>query len=448
MSLKKNILKNGFATVINQGIKVAEQLLLVPFFITAWGAAYYGEWLTLTIIPSIIAFSDLGFGTAACNSFILNYAANQKQEAANVSKSGFISISIIIVLAMLFSGLFIIVLNYFDIFEQSLIPKYDAILAVIFLMFSRVLVFYHPLNIAYFIAARKTSISINLTGLYSGLNLIVGLVVLVYKGGIVLFALSNLIVSVLFTIFFTIISRRILSLSKDYKGVVLKSDIKAIFQKGFGFLLSPIWQAIFFQGTTFVVRIVLGPVAVTVFNTVRTLTRAVNQANSMVISSVLPELQFEMGAGNLEKARKIFRFGLSVISIIALSGVVFLYFGGPWFYELWTRKALNPPAMMWNVFIVGILFNALWWMSSDVLIAANKPYEFTIAGVVVALIAVVASYFLSMYFGLTGAAMGGLLLDLILFFYVLPRSCNIIEQPLGTILVDTVNDFKLFLKKK
>lgn len=448
MSLKKNILKNGFATLINKGIKIAEQLLLVPFFITAWGAAYYGEWLTLTIIPTIIGFSDLGFGTAASNFFILNYASNQKQEAANISKSGFLSVNVIVVVAMLLSGIIILVLNYFGVFEKSLIPKEDAILAVIFLMLARVLGFYQPLNEAYFRAVRKASLSFNLTSFYSSLNLLTGIIVLICKGGIVLFAFSNLIISLLFAIFYTQMARRILPLDKEYKGVVLKSDIKVVFYKGLGFLLSPIWQAIFFQGTTFVVRIVLGPIGVTVFNTVRTLTRAVNQANSLVVTSVLPELQYEIGAGNFEQARKIFRFGLSVISIVAISGMVFLYFGGPWFYELWTRKALNPPGMLWNVFILGILFNAFWWISSDVLIAVNKPYQFTIAGVVVALFVVMASYFLSISYGLTGAAIGSLLLDVILFVYVLPRSCKILNQRLDTLLIDIVGDFKLFLKKK
>ena len=446
MSLKKNILKNGFATVVNKGIKIAEQLLLVPFFITAWGAAYYGEWLTLTIIPSIIGFSDLGFGTAAANSFILKYAGNEKQEAANIAKSGFLSVNIIVVSAMLLSSLVIVVLNYFDVFEKSLIPKHDAILAVVFLMFAKVLGFYQPLNDAYYRAARKASLSINLSGLNSGLNLIVGLVVLLFKGGIVLFAFSNLIIAIVFTIFYTIMAKRILPIAKEYTGVVLKSDIKAIFHKGFGFLLSPIWQAIFFQGSTFVVRIVLGPVAVTIFNTVRTLTRSINQVNAMVISAVLPELQYEIGAGQLNKARKVFRFGLTAITIISFAGVLFLYFGGPWFYEIWTRKALNPPAMMWNVFICGIVFNALWWMSSDVLIAINRPYDFTIAGAIAATIAVVISYLLAKQFGLTGAAIGSLVLDLLLFVYVLPRSCKFIEQPINSLISDSIGDCRGFLE--
>lgn len=448
MALKKNLLKNGFATLINKGIKIAEQLLLVPFFITAWGAAYYGEWLTLTIVPSIIAFSDLGFGTAAANSFILKYAGNEKQEAANIAKSGFLAINIIVVFATLLTCLIMIALNYLNVFEKFIIPKQDAILAVIFLMLARVLGFYQPINDAYFRAARKASLSINLQGFYSGLNLVVGLIVLVFfRGGIVIYAFTNLVVAIIFIVFYTLMAKRVLPLSQEYKGVIFKSDIKTIFHKGLGFLLSPIWQAIFFQGSTFVVRIVLGPVAVTVFNTVRTLTRSVNQANAMVIGAVLPELQYEMGAGHFDKARKIFRFGLSVIGMISILGAGFLYFGGTWFYEFWTQKAISLPKMMWNIFIIGIVFNALWWMCSDILIAANKPYEFTIAGVVAAIVAVLISYFLSISFGLTGAAIGSLFLDVFLFIYVLPRSCKLINQSVMFLFQDCISDCKIMYSK-
>ena len=96
MSLKKNLIKNGIASALQKGVKVAEQLLLVPFFINAWGAAYYGEWLTLTIIPTMLGFSDLGFGSAACNSFVLKYAAGDKKGAADTAKSGFFALHILV----------------------------------------------------------------------------------------------------------------------------------------------------------------------------------------------------------------------------------------------------------------------------------------------------------------------------------------------------------------
>jgi len=430
------------ASAVQKIIKIAEQLLLVPFFISAWGAAYYGEWLTLTIIPTVIGLSELGFGTAAANSFVLKYASGEKQSAANVAKSGFRIILLMVVSFILLSLISLYVLNYFHVFDKSLIDKNQSIIAVACLMIARLMGFFMPLNEAHFRAARKASLGMNLMSVYAAFNVIIGLVVLLCKGSIVMYAFTNLMNAVVFTILYAVIAQKILPISKEYRGIILRDDVNAIVKKGFGYFLSPVWQAVFFQGTTFVVRVALGPVAVTVFNTVRTLTRAVTQANSMVIYTVLPELQYEMGAGNLPQARKIFRFGLIVISIIAISGVVFMYIGGPWFYELWTRKALNPPNMMWNIFIISIMFNGLWWMGSDVLIAANKPYDFTIVSTIVAVISVCISYFLAKSYELTGAAMGSFFLDLMLFVYVLPKSCKLINQPIETLISESISDFK------
>lgn len=98
MSIIKGIISNGLANVVQKIVRIADQLLLVPFFLTNWGAAVYGEWLTLTIIPSVLAFSDLGFGSAVCNSFVLAYAAGDKQKAADLRKSGFWIITLTIIL--------------------------------------------------------------------------------------------------------------------------------------------------------------------------------------------------------------------------------------------------------------------------------------------------------------------------------------------------------------
>jgi O-antigen/teichoic acid export membrane protein len=451
MSLKKNLFKNGIANMLQRVIRISEQLLLVPFFISSWGIAYYGEWLTLTIIPTIIGFSDLGFGTAAANSFILKYASDEKQKAANLLKCGFFSITLIVIIGIILSVFFIFILDFYHIFDKSLIRKNDAILAVSFLMISRIISFYQQLFEAYYKAARKASFALNIQSIYLISILISSLIILLFGKGIVLFALSNLIITIVFTVFYGFVARRVLPIHKEYKGVVLIDDIKDIIHKGFGYLLSPIWNAIFFQGTTLVVRLILGPVSVTIFNTVRTLTRTVNQANAVLITSFLPELQFEIAAGNLLKARKIFRFALIIISIVSVVGMLSLYFGGLWFYELWTHKSISPPLIMLNLLISGIFFNAIWWMASDILIAVNKPYDFTIAGVIVSLIAVSASYVFSKQFGLTGAAMGSLLLDIILFLYVFPRSCKLIEQPISNVFVDILtdkNDFYSYIKLK
>ena len=171
MSLKKRVLSNGLASIFQKGVRVLEQLFLVPFFISAWGAAYYGEWLTLTIIPSVIAFSNLGFGSAAANSFVLSYAADRKQEAADISKTGTYIITVMVGVAMLLSIGVIVILDYFHIFDKSLIDSREAIIAVSVLIFAQLLNFYIQLIEAYYRAAEKAALSINLITIKAAANL-------------------------------------------------------------------------------------------------------------------------------------------------------------------------------------------------------------------------------------------------------------------------------------
>ena len=88
--LAKGIIGNGLAQITMKVIHALDQLLLIPFFLTAWGATYYGEWVTLSIIPSVLGFSDLGIGSAASNSFVLAYVSGKKQQAANLRKIGLV----------------------------------------------------------------------------------------------------------------------------------------------------------------------------------------------------------------------------------------------------------------------------------------------------------------------------------------------------------------------
>lgn len=440
-SVKRSLFKNGIASVAGKSIRVLDQILLVPFFLSSWGAEYYGEWITLTIIPSVLSFSELGFGTAAANTFVLRYAAGDKQGAANIGKSGFTIISVMVMFGLLLSFLTLFSLSEFNVFDKLIIDKEEAMWAVFILMIARLLGFYHQFFEAYYRAARRAALSMNLLTTYRAIKIIAALAVLLSGNGIISLAIVDLAGSIVFLPVFGWLARRTLSLKKTYSGILLKEDIKHIVNKGLGFFLFPVWQAIYFQGTTFVVRLVLGPAAVAVFNTVRTVTRSVNQMFNIVNASIFPEIQFEIGAGNIKKARKILRMALGLVLFIALIGTLFLYFFGPWLYEIWTQKALSPPPLMWNIFIFGILFSAFWDTVAIVFRALNKPYELAIAGVVFSLVSVFISYFLSKTYGLTGAALGTIILDILMVFYVLPRSCKLMGQPLTSLFVAIYKDF-------
>ena len=446
MSLRKNILKNGVAKLFQKGVRILEQLFLVPFFITAWGADYYGEWLTLTIIPSILAFSDLGFGSAAANTFVLRYASDDRQGAANIGKTGFFILSVVICSGIIISIIALALLNHFHIFEKSLLKSHDAILAVACMMTARLLNFYQQLYDAYFRSARKASLSISLQSINSLCAIAGGFIVLQTGGTVVAFAVTILSITLVFNPVYIILAKKTLKLRELKTARIIKEDIRDTFKIGIGYLMSPVWQSIFFQGNTFIVRLLLGPSAVAVFNTVRTLSRSASQLFTIIYGSVFPELQYEIGQGNTAKAQKLFRISIFIVILLSLIGMLVLYWGGMWFYQIWTHKALQPPPAMWTIFIVGIGFNALWWTAEMVFQAVNRPYEFTIAGLIAACLSVGTTYLLAGKFGLVGAAAGSLVLEICLAFYVLPTSCRLIGQPIKSLFCDFLSKDFLFLK--
>ncbi|MDA9111629.1 polysaccharide biosynthesis C-terminal domain-containing protein, partial [Flavicella sp.] len=155
-----------------------------------------------------------------------------------------------------------------------------------------------------------------------------------------------------------------------------------------------------------------------------------------------PEFQYEIAQGNIKKSHKLFRVSIIIVFFTALVGTFFLSVFGLWFYEIWTSSTIEVPPLMWNVFIVSILFNSLWWASTMVYSALDKPYYFALSGILASIISVVASYFLAQFLGLNGVAIGSLSLDLILSFLMLPYACKLLKIKKIDLITEGFKDFK------
>lgn len=444
--LAKGIIGNGLAQITLKVIRVLEQLLLIPFFLTAWGAAYYGEWITLSIIPAVLTFSNFGFGSAVSNSFVLAYTGGDKQKAADINKNGILVVGGSIVVGAIITAIILLGGNYFHLFESSIIPENEAILAVALLMAGRLISFYHLLIEGYYRGARKAVLSGFLYSGCSAISLIVGFGVLYWGGGIVEYAFSQFLVTILFTIVYYVIGRKLMDL-KGYHGRYIMSDIKHIASKGMGYMMDPVWQCIYFQGTTFVVRFTLGPEAVAAFNTIRTACRSVSQIFNVVNGSIFPELQYEYGQGNMNTVHRLFRLSVLCSIFVGVIGVIFLSLFGLDIYNWWTQSQLYVSSEIWNTFVVGILFNAVWWTAMVAYPVTNKPYHFAIVSTITACLSVVFSYVLSIYLGLWGSVMAAMLFELIMMIYVLPNSCSLFCMRTVELFTHFKEDFMLFRKK-
>ncbi|WP_313600291.1 lipopolysaccharide biosynthesis protein [Epilithonimonas vandammei] len=444
MSSKRNIFKNGIANLIQKFIRVAEQLFLVPFFISAWGAAYYGEWLTLTIIPSVLGFSDFGFGSAAANTFVLRYASGDKQGAANIAKAGRRVITWVILVVLVLSILVMLSLQYFGVFNKSLIPANESLIAVCCMIVAKLVNFYQQLYDALYRAVRKADVSRHLLNIYGFATIGLGILILSLGGGIVAFAVGNLILSLVFNPIYMFVSQRITKIQEFKTAVVHSSDIRETFKIGMGFMLAPAWQSLLFQGSTFVVRLVLGPTAVAIYNTVRTLSRSVNQVFTVIYSSVLPELQYEIGANNFEKARKLFLTCMITTVGLSFLGMIFLAFFGLKFYHIWTHNSLNPPFLMWLFFVLSIGFNALWWTAEVIFIAKNEPFRIHIAGLICSIISLILVFISCKFWGLTGTGIAAFVFELMMAIYIIPHSFKMIGMKWSDV---NISNIKLLMNK-
>lgn len=426
MSIKRNIFLNGVANVVQKLVRIADQLLLVPFFLVHWGAEYYGEWLTLSIIPSILAFSDLGFGSAVSNSFVLAYAAEDKQHAADLRKTGFLIISLSILLGLLLTAIVMYIGYTTHLFDKSLIDASDAMMAVVLLISSKLLSFYTQLVEGFFRSARKAALgSLIGSGNYL-INILVGLVILLLGYGVVGYALSQFLVAIVYTLFYCWYGSRLIDL-RNHSGNITRSDINDITKKGVGYLMSPVWQSVFFQGTTFAVRLTLGAEAVAIFNTVRTVCRSVNQMFSIINSAIFPDLQYEYGCGNLSLVQRYFRMAIRLSMISGLLGTLTLAVIGKDIYYWWTKGVLVVSNTMWYIFMLGILLNAVWWTAGIVYRMINRPYHLAVVSTITAFVSVGITYILSSRYGLIGAAVGCTFFELVMAIYVLPDSCNLLN---------------------
>ena len=444
--LVKGIIGNGLAQVTLKVIRVLEQLLLIPFFLTAWGAAYYGEWVTLSIIPTVLAFSNFGFGTAAGNSFVLAYLSGDKQKAANVNKSGILVVLCSIIFGAIITTIVLFIVDSFDLFDNSLIPATEAIIAVGLLMIGRLIAFYRQLIEGYFRATRRAALGNFIYSGYFAANLLIGFFVLCFGGRVISYAFSLFIISVLFTLIYFFIGRRLINLN-GCKGKLTLLDVKQITSKGLGYMMELVWQSIYFQGTTMVVRLTLGNESVAAFNTMRTACRSVSQIFNVVNGSVFPELQYAYGKGNLNAVHRLFRLSILTSMFIGVIGTLLLFLFGMDIYNLWTQGKLSVSNDIWNTIILGVLFNSVWWTGIVAYSVTNKPYKLALVSTITACLSVCTSYSLSFNFGLLGIVIGVVLFDFIMMFYVLPGSCSLLGMKVIDIFRNIKEDYSLLRYK-
>jgi O-antigen/teichoic acid export membrane protein len=204
--------------------------------------------------------------------------------------------------------------------------------------------------------------------------------------------------------------------------------IRSLLAPGLAFLAFPLSNTLSVQGLTIVVGSVLGAAAVVVFATTRTLTRLVTQVMMSINLSIWPELSRSIGGGHLDHARMIQRRAVQLSVFVSVSAAVVLVAIGPAIVRVWTHGLVNPPPALLAVLILVVVANSFWFTLTTSIVATNRHGGMAVVYLTSTTVAALLAIPFASAFGLVGAALALLAIDLAMSAYVLPAALRIVED--------------------
>ncbi len=426
--LKKRLLRGLGSTALTPVVTAIIQLGTVPLLLHAWGAAKYGDWLVLSAIPSYLSLANLGFGDASGSDMTVRVAKGDRQGALETFQSSWALVLMISAAAFALVAAVVQGVPWHRWMRLSSLSNTEAA-EVVFILAT------------YVVAGQQCGVIESgyrcdgnfALGTLLGTTLrlvetIAATVAGVITGSLLACATTFLIVRSLGTVLYALVLRHRCSwISLGFR-YARPGRIRELAAPALGFIALPLGNAISIQGFTILIGILSGPIAVTMFSTLRTLARLNFQLTTVIAWAIWPELSAAFGAGDIGLARVLHRRAYQASLALSLAAGVFLWFTGPLIYRAWIRNTVAFDPMTFHILLVVTLANSLWFTSSVVPMSTNAHNRLTIAFTIASAIALGAGWVLVRLIGISGAACSLLLIDSLMVSLVLRASLRQLRE--------------------
>lgn len=398
------------AVMLGRGIMAMRQLVVVPIYLRYWGAEYYGEWLIISAIPSFLAMSNLGLGTAACNKVAIDVAADRIDQ----SRQTFSSVGIAL-LAMSFVVTFATFAFcrtlHFSSFREIESPGIITGLLVAMLL-PRMIA---GLTRGWWIGLGRAAYGNHLQNALSGLELVAILFLVLFGQGAVMVALT--LAALNFAWLFVSLAVTQVYVSSRLHTSIFTSTLEwpvvvSMLRTGVGHQLSPLWQAVYFQGSILLAGALLGAEGAAGWGAIRIFIRSGSQLLELVSQSLSPEFQICVAEQNWERLDDLRRKGDLVCRCAATTAVALLLTAGLPVFHYWTHYEFSVPYLVWATTCLSLLPFSSWWTSSEVLRSLNQPWKLNLLLLAAASASLATSWLLAA-FGLLALAIGVVAFDLL-----------------------------------
>lgn len=411
-----------YSSALAQAITTAQNVLLVPLFLAAWGSEGYGRWLTLTALASYLGLLELGGQSYIGNLLAADHVRDdlegfQKKLSEGVSCFSCLGLGgfVVVVLVLALGGrLPILGVDGFASGERWAFLLLAAVALLIAVPTGLLATAYRAAGLF----ARGVMLT-NIVRLF-GLGAMTLLLVLGVKP--VTFAGGLLVIGVIGTTVIALdLRRRVLAcrgldlnLAEAWRGRVYLTG-------AIHFWFVALAQVIKQQGVLLVLAAVVSPVAVAAYATHRMASGLVGYVASLIQGPIWPELSFLAASGrSAELARATL---LTVRAVVVSSGIAAMLVATavPPLYLLWTGRRLEFQPLLLCLFLLQALLAAGWSTAGWSLLASNHHRPLAMWSLANAVVTIAAAVALVGLFGVVGVAGATLLGDVVCGLAVFPR---------------------------
>lgn len=423
--LKRGLGAQGFSQLVQVFIRLVEVPLLLGF----WGSRLYGEWLMIAAIPAYLALSDGGFAGAASREMAMRSGVDDRVGAVAVFQSTW-ALLLTLSAGVLLVGTIIVGTVPLGIYLGLEAISPVSIKVVLLLLLVHVLIGFQGglLYGGFWYLGRYPSgmtwATITQLLEFTGLA---GAVVI--GGGPVEAAVGYLSGRLLGTVLLWAALHRVTPWLSYGFGRASIGEIKRLAVPAFASLAFPLGNALNIQGLRLVVGLALGPAAVAVFTSIRTLTRLAIQPTSVINRLMEPEMGRAFGKGDNDLFARLFAHSCQASAWLCLAACFALAISGNWLLPFWTG---NKVEMDWSLFLLLLAttaVNATWYTALMVPYATNRYgriaafYSCVYGGA-----AFVLAYASANHFGFNGVGAALLIVEIVMAAYVLSVALRLSGQ--------------------
>lgn len=393
------------ANSFGQATIILMQLSALPLFLGKWDAATYGTWLMLTAIPAYLSMTDGGLVLAAANKATMHIARNERASANCTFQSAFafLMAASVTVAAVTFTVIYVINVPGSD--------QQDSKIALLLLVAGVICAQFNGLAETILRAANRYAQGImlgNISRLLEFSGWIAGLYIFGTFTGVALIGLCARTIGLCITV---IASTRANSGISWGLSNARREECLSMVQPGLQFMAFPLANALSLQGVTLIVGHIVGPAAVTVFNTYRTLSRVGLQVTMVFGNSLWAEFSKLYATSEIEALRSLYRRGTTLSVALSLATSFTIYLTSSHVIELWTRGVVDHDSRLMLILLIWSILAGTWNVPRVMLMAVNSHGGLARQAIIGAIGTVVIAVFATTHFGVYGSAASVLLVE-------------------------------------